>query len=242
MAIHVGAIGRALSPMSPSGSVEIDGVRHDARSDGQFIDAGSAVIVLRGDPTGYVVRKLEPGQPVPQLPNHGEPIFKAEFQRNSAEVAEAERQERLERHRQQRQALKYGVVAAGSLGALVGLSSGGLGWYFRWAGVTEPVYLALLLGGSLVLGAVWGVVLFLSISWGGALLGSLEGDVAFAPSFVVVFVALVGAAVGFWWHFSTGDVGTIALWSVGGTVVFAAAALVLGWLIGTLAEALLGGG
>jgi NfeD-like C-terminal, partner-binding len=84
MPVHIGDFGRALSRMAPSGAVEVNGERLDARSDGQVIEAGSNVIVLRGDPTGYVVRALEPGKPVPTLPRQGEEIVKADFARNTA--------------------------------------------------------------------------------------------------------------------------------------------------------------
>ena len=236
MTVRVGDTGRALSPMAPSGAVEIGGVRLDARSDGQVIETDSTVVVVRGDPTGYVVRKLEPGQPVPRLPNHGRPIRKAAFQRNSAEVAEADREERRERRGRLLKSLRYGSIAAASLGAMVGLASGGLGWGFGWAGGTDPARLAALLGGSLGVGAAWGVALFFLTGWVGSLLGSFEGETGFAPDFVTVFAGLVGAAVGFWWKFDTGDAETIAAWSAGGSVAFAAVA----WVLGTLLTNLLG--
>ncbi|MFM1823315.1 MAG: hypothetical protein RI967_1581 [Planctomycetota bacterium] len=40
-----GAIGEALTPLRPSGYVRIDGARLDAATDGDFIDAGTAVEV-----------------------------------------------------------------------------------------------------------------------------------------------------------------------------------------------------
>lgn len=45
--IKVGAVGRALTPLRPSGTVEIGGMRVDAVSDGPFIAAGTAVEVVR---------------------------------------------------------------------------------------------------------------------------------------------------------------------------------------------------
>ena len=41
-----GAVGRALTPLRPSGTIEIDGDRYDAVSDGNLIDKGSTVQVL----------------------------------------------------------------------------------------------------------------------------------------------------------------------------------------------------
>jgi hypothetical protein len=236
MVVHVGDVGRALSPMTPSGAVEVRGRRLDARSDGQFIEAGSPVIVLRGDPSGYVVRKLEAGQPPPELPGHGEPIRRAEFQRNSAEVAEAERQERAERRERLLQGLQTGSVAAGSLGAVVGLASGGVGWYFGWSGAADPLGLALLFGGSLVAGAVVSVALFFLTGLVGSVAGAFEGEPGFAPDFFAMFAGLVGGAVGFWWRFGTGDAGVIAAWSAGGALAFA----VVAWVLGRLMAHILG--
>src|SRR5262245_6076251 len=100
--------------MCPSGAVEVNGDRLDARSDGAFIEAGSHVVVVRGDPTGFVVRKLGPEDPLPDLPNHGERIRRAEFQRNRAEVAEAEREAAVEKRRRMRATVRYGGLSAGS--------------------------------------------------------------------------------------------------------------------------------
>lgn len=46
-AVKVGAYGRALTPLRPVGTVEIEGVRIDATSDGEFIPAGALVQVVR---------------------------------------------------------------------------------------------------------------------------------------------------------------------------------------------------
>ncbi len=232
MSVRIGDIGRAVTPMSPSGAVEVNGKRLDARSDGPFIDAGSPIIVLRGDPTGYVVRKLEADQPTPKLPNHGKPIRKAEFQRNSAEVEQAEREERAEKRRRFRKMIRYGSIVAGSLGALVGLASGAAGWLFGWYGAAEAGQVAVLLGGSMGVGAVAGVALFFLTGLIGSVMGFFEeGDAELAPDFLAIFAALVGAAVGFWWQFETGDAADIALWSLGVATVFALVAYFLSWLI-----------
>jgi len=120
MAIRVGDVGRALSDMFPSGAVEVNGKRIDARSESQPIEAGSTVVVLRGDPTGFVVRKVEPGQAVPKLPGHGTPIRRADFQRNSAEVAEVEREERSAKWKRQLHVFRVVGGGSGLLGALLG--------------------------------------------------------------------------------------------------------------------------
>lgn len=42
-----GATGTACTPLRPVGTVEIDRVQHTARTQGEFIDAGQHVVVLR---------------------------------------------------------------------------------------------------------------------------------------------------------------------------------------------------
>ncbi len=57
-----GRVGKTVSPMRPSGTVEIDGKRHDALTEGTMLDAGvwvRCVDVRRGQ---VIVRALE-GQP-----------------------------------------------------------------------------------------------------------------------------------------------------------------------------------
>jgi hypothetical protein len=235
MAIRVGDIGRALSTMCPSGAVDVNGERVDARSSEGVIDVGSLVVILRGDPTGYVVRRLEPGQSPPHLPNKGEEIPKAEFQRNQTDVAEADRRERAEARREQIKRLQYGSIAAGSLGAVVGLISSGAAWCFGWAGDTEASGLALLLGGALVAGVVAGVILFFLTGLLRLILGLMqEGEGEFTPSILATFTGLVGTAIGFWWQFARGDPGTIALWSACGATGFVFATSLLSWVVGNI--------
>jgi len=164
MAIHYGDVGRALSTLCPSGAVDVLGERIDARSDGQIIEAGSFVVVLRGDPTGYVVQKLNPGQTPPKVPNHGKPIPKADFQLNHAEAAAVVRQEQTERRKRLRQGLRSGTMMAGRLGAMVGLLGGGIGWGLGWVGLEGPAAIAIFFAAALAIGAVAGVMVFLAIS------------------------------------------------------------------------------
>lgn len=229
MPVHIGDFGRALSRMAPSGAIEVNGERLDARSEGQVIEAGSNVIVLRGDPTGYVVRVLEPGQPVPTLPRQGEEIVKADFARNTAEVAAVERKERAAEWKRQLQGIRYGTIAAASLGGIVGLLGAGAGLGFEWAEFTEPRDTAVLLGGSLLVGIVAGIAVFFASGWIGSLLGMMEGEPGFAPDFFVVASALVGAAIGFWWKYGAVDYATLAAWSAGVGAAFTAGAYLLIW-------------
>ncbi len=43
----IGKVGDAHTPLRPVGSVLIDGEQHTARTQGEFIDAGQPVVVLR---------------------------------------------------------------------------------------------------------------------------------------------------------------------------------------------------
>jgi hypothetical protein len=194
MAIRVGDVGRALSPMSPCGAVEVNGERVDGRSDAGAVEAGSSVIVVSGDPLGYVVRQVEVGQPPPRLPGHGELIVKPEHRRTAVEATATDPQERQRSLRM----LRYGSTAAGSLGAVVGLASGLVGWLAGWAGGPEPSDLITLLGGSLGVGVASALALFVLTGTVGAVTGLLgDGEVEFAPNFFAIFAALVGASVGF---------------------------------------------
>lgn len=44
---YAGLSGAAITPLRPVGSVLIDGEHHTARTQGEFIDAGRPVVVLR---------------------------------------------------------------------------------------------------------------------------------------------------------------------------------------------------
>jgi hypothetical protein len=189
------------------------------------------------------VRPIEPGQPAPQLSDHGKPIGKAEFQRNSAEVAEAEEQERRENRARLRKAMRYGSAASAAMGAMVGLASAGGGWYFGRVDELDARGLAVLFAGSAAIGAVSAVVLFFLTGCLGSLIGGLtEGEPGFAPNFVAMFAALVGAACGFWWRYPTGDAGTIA----GSAVLIGLVAAAVVWIVTIVGhqilESLTGGG
>lgn len=44
---YAGRSGRAVSPLRPVGTVRIDSEQHTARTQGEFIDVGQLVVVLR---------------------------------------------------------------------------------------------------------------------------------------------------------------------------------------------------
>jgi membrane-bound serine protease (ClpP class) len=55
-----GQIGEAATPLRPSGTVLILGKRVDAVTDGEFIEAGSSIRVVRAHGMGLLVRRLAP--------------------------------------------------------------------------------------------------------------------------------------------------------------------------------------
>jgi membrane-bound serine protease (ClpP class) len=58
----LGRSGTALSPLRPAGIAEIDGTRIDVVSDGEFIEAGTPILVTRVDGNRIVVRRSPPDQ------------------------------------------------------------------------------------------------------------------------------------------------------------------------------------
>lgn len=56
----LGRLGRAASTLRPAGIADIDGERIDVVSDGEMIEAGTAIIVSRVDGNRIVVRKHQP--------------------------------------------------------------------------------------------------------------------------------------------------------------------------------------
>lgn len=55
--MQVGSLGQTVADLRPSGKVDILGSTFEARSEGQWIDAGRPVVVLRFDAFGLVVRE-----------------------------------------------------------------------------------------------------------------------------------------------------------------------------------------
>ncbi len=52
-----GQTGLALTPLRPSGRIEVGGKRFEARTEGEFVAKGDAVTILRRDAAGYLVRR-----------------------------------------------------------------------------------------------------------------------------------------------------------------------------------------
>ncbi len=57
--LAIGARGRAITPMSPSGKVLIDGVEYSARLKSDFADSGDEVVVVGLDVFGFIVEKRD---------------------------------------------------------------------------------------------------------------------------------------------------------------------------------------
>jgi membrane-bound serine protease (ClpP class) len=58
----LGKTGIAISPLRPAGIAEFEGARVDVVSDGDFVDAGSTIVVTRVDGNRIVVRRPTPRQ------------------------------------------------------------------------------------------------------------------------------------------------------------------------------------
>jgi hypothetical protein len=204
--VRVGDLGTALTPMAPSGLVGHDGLRLDARSDGAFIPAGASVVVLRGDPTGYVVREVGPDAPIPVLHDAGAEATRPEFMRNTAEVRVAAARSEAELRRAWAKGDRWRSGAATLLGGLGGLGDSVL----AFGDDSTPAGAA---GGLLV-----GLVLALAVNRAGRLL-------AWSPLAAGGAIAggLLGAEAAFWAAVAAGD--AVPLW----------AAVPAGALVGTAA-------
>jgi hypothetical protein len=220
--VRVGDLGKALTAMSPSGVVELDGRRVDARSDGLFIPAGAAVVVLRGDPTGYVVREVGPDKPFPQLPDSGAEILPAEFQRNSGDVRRAEARDAEEVRRVWAKESRHRAFVAGLIGAAAGLGDAALAH-----GTDRDV----LLRGALI-GQLTGLFLALLVGRAGYVL-------RWSPVAAVAAIGggLLGAEAGFWAHVIAAGVPLPLGLAVGGFV-----GLVVGGWVGRNLTVLAGPG
>ena len=58
--LRMGERGRAITPMTPSGKVLIDGVEYNARFKSGFADSGDEVIVVGREAFGLIVGRPEP--------------------------------------------------------------------------------------------------------------------------------------------------------------------------------------
>ena len=57
---YLGKVGRAVTPLRPTGVVEIDGGRLEVVTEGEFIASGSAVKIVAMDRRRYFVRLADP--------------------------------------------------------------------------------------------------------------------------------------------------------------------------------------
>ncbi|MFZ5649684.1 MAG: NfeD family protein [Bacillota bacterium] len=58
LALHVGKTGTSLTPLRPSGAVEVFGQRMDVVTEGEFIPAGTAIEIIRVEGTRVIVRAM----------------------------------------------------------------------------------------------------------------------------------------------------------------------------------------
>lgn len=62
----IGKIGVAKSRMLPSGIVSIEGTQYDALSEGEPIDPGTKIVVVKANQLNIIVRAVTPQQQTPQ--------------------------------------------------------------------------------------------------------------------------------------------------------------------------------
>ncbi len=56
---YVGKTGVAISPLRPSGSIEIDGRKLDAVSEGDFIERDEQIKVIKVEGSRIIVKKID---------------------------------------------------------------------------------------------------------------------------------------------------------------------------------------
>jgi hypothetical protein len=229
MTVRIGDRGQTLTGLGPSGKVQIGGETFDARSEFGFIPAGTPCVVVRGDLSAPIVRAIDPDHEPEPLPHQGEEANrKGEAQRMTVDVAEVERQDRLAARKAELHRLGAGVIAAASLGAMVGLAGAGVGPFFAWVPAEDPVKLSLLLAGGLAAGMAWSVAWFFLLGALGRIVGGSQS--VFAPSFLSLFALLIGTAIGAWSGYLDGGweemIATSLIWA-GGCAAVAAVLLVL---------------
>jgi hypothetical protein len=226
MGVCVGDLGRAVTPLTPAGKVELHGERVDARAEAGYVSPGSTVVVVRGDAFGLVVRAVAPGEIV-TVAGLGAEIPKPEAEMTGAEIAAADELARVERRERFKEELADGTARSAGVGAAVGLGAAMLG---RWLAVDD-------VGG-------WDVVAGLAAAGAATTAGLYSAATAgFAAARVgagmggwVAGCGLVGGAAGWVAGLLLGGLGTAIAAGIGGVIVaalFGAAGL---WLLGLLGD------
>ena len=198
MPVHVGDRAVTRTPLRPTGRIEVAGQLYDARSEREFIDAGVACIILRGEFRNLIVRPVQPEDSAPSLEKIGQPIDTHIFERTAKEVEEAHRRSENERLAPWQRWVS-GLISAMSLGGAFGIGSATMAWLLGKFGDqgSEPKMVALLLGLITLIGIVWGLFLFI-IQYEILPILSVVLDEELRPSFIVVFCGLVGTVIGAW--------------------------------------------
>jgi hypothetical protein len=226
MAVHVGDRGTAVTALRPQGLVRIAGERHDARSEGGYIEAESEIVVINGDQLGLIVRRVEPGQTV-KLPNHGREVFGSFGAKVEGEGArEDAKQAQWVAERKQ-----YGFRA----GAVLGMIAASVGVALLWPFIEEQSNMPWVVAAAAVIGGiVWGVVFFRGID---SALQEIGGDY-WRFTTISAIAGLAAGTAGAVWVIPTAGPGWGAVVAFGAMLTLAALAPILGMLF----ELLTGGG
>lgn len=226
MTVHVGDRGTAVTALRPQGLVRIAGERHDARSEGGYIEAESEIVVITGDQLGLIVRRIEPGQTV-KLPNHGREVF-GSF---GAKVEGEGRQEDAKQARWEVGRKRYGLKA----GAVLGLIAASVGVALLWPFIEEQAGMPWVVATAAVAGGiVWGVIFFRGID---ATLQEIGGDY-WRFTTISVIAGLAAGTAGAVWVIPTAGPGWGLVVAFGAMFTLAALAPVLGMVF----ELFTGGG
>ncbi|MFO0852125.1 MAG: NfeD family protein [Gemmataceae bacterium] len=132
MGVCVGDLGRAVSPLTPAGKVELHGERVDARAEAGYVPPGCRVVVVRGDAFGLVVRAVADGEVV-TVAGLGAEIPRLESEMTGEEIAAAAELARAERQERFREKLADGSVRAAVIGGAVGAGAALLGQWLDGA-------------------------------------------------------------------------------------------------------------
>jgi hypothetical protein len=207
---RVGSLGQTVGDLRPSGKVRVDDTVYEARSEGQWIDAGRQVVVVSFGPFGLVVREATA----------------AEAAGVAAAETERVRDEATARNATSRRAWRRSLsiaLAGGAAGAAIGLGvivAGRLAESseFELADLAYP-------GGGFLAGVVQ---VFWMRVFHGAARGILDEDLTPNPGMGELVVAPAGAGV----------LGAVAGWYWAGLVGATYGALIGGFVVVPLVIAL----
>jgi hypothetical protein len=205
MSARIGDRGEAVSALTPSGKVRINGILYDAKSEGIFIEAGAHCIVVRQDPFALIVRKLEGDQSLPEVPNAGNLVTKSEVQRTSEEVRKVEAIEAEAQRQVWWKDIKKGLLISVILGLVVGGLASLFAVFDTSIQTRSEINKTLLIIGFLLVYPIWGAILYLSIEVIPSMIVKLKESEDTVLHQIIIFIGLIGSAFLFHWEMTSGN-------------------------------------